>query len=77
VLWLSLAVMAATIALPFIEPARELFGFIAPAPDHLAMAFVLVGLYFASTETAKLLYYRHWSVGSRPGWLRLVRKAPR
>jgi Mg2+-importing ATPase len=60
VLWLTLSVMAATVALPFVAPVRELFGFVVPEPRHLAMAFALVVLYFASTETAKLLFYRHW-----------------
>jgi len=60
VLWLTLLVMGATVILPFIGPIRKLFGFVVPAPEHLAMAFALVALYFASTETAKLLFYRHW-----------------
>jgi Mg2+-importing ATPase len=60
VLWLTLMVMATAVTLPFIGPARVLFGLVAPAPEHLAMAFALVVLYFASTETAKLLFYRYW-----------------
>jgi len=60
VLGLTLAVMTAAVALPFIGPLRELFGFVVPAPQHLAMAFALVALYFASTEAAKLLFYRYW-----------------
>jgi Mg2+-importing ATPase len=63
VFWLTLVVMGATVLLPFVGPLRELFGFVAPAPEHLAMAFVLVTLYFASTEAAKLLFYRYWSGG--------------
>jgi Mg2+-importing ATPase len=66
VLWLTLAVMAATMVLPFVGPARELFGFVEPAPGQLGMALVLVGLYFGSTEAAKLLCYRHW--GRLEGW---------
>jgi Mg2+-importing ATPase len=61
VLWLTLTVMAASIALPYVRPLRELFGFSAPTAEHLAMAFVLVLLYFVSTEAAKLLFYRHWA----------------
>jgi len=60
VLWLTLFVMAFAVILPFIGPLRALFGLVAPAPEHLAMVFVLVVLYFASTEAAKLLFYRHW-----------------
>ena len=62
VLWLTSAVMGGSVLLPFIRPIRELFGFITPRPEHLAMAFALVLLYFASTEAAKLLFYRHWRV---------------
>lgn len=60
VLWLTLLVMATAVALPFIAPARALFGFVAPAPEHLVMALGLVALYFVSTEAAKLLFYRYW-----------------
>jgi Mg2+-importing ATPase len=63
VLWLTLLAMGTTVVLPFIGPVRKLFGFVVPAPEHLAMAFLLVVLYFASTETAKLLFYRHWHGG--------------
>jgi Mg2+-importing ATPase len=65
VLWLTLLVMGATVMLPFVRPLRELFGFTVPSPEHLSMAFGLVALYFASTETAKLLFYRHWHGGVR------------
>jgi Mg2+-importing ATPase len=60
VLWLTLGTIVASVALPFVAPVRDLFGFVVPAPGHLAMTFALVGLYFASTEAAKLLFYRHW-----------------
>jgi Mg2+-importing ATPase len=60
VLWLTLGVIVGTVALPFVPPVRELFGFIVPEARHLTMAFALVVLYFAATETAKLLFYRHW-----------------
>jgi Mg2+-importing ATPase len=65
VLGLTLFVMGGTVVLPFVGPIRGLFGFIVPAPEHLAMASVLVILYFASTEAAKLLFYRHWKGGGR------------
>ena len=65
-LWLTLGVMGTTVALPFLAPMRRLFGFTPPRPEHLAMAFLLVGLYFASTETAKLLLYRYRGSGSEP-----------
>jgi Mg2+-importing ATPase len=66
VLWLTLFVMGATVALLFVGPIRDLFGFVAPVPEHLAMVFLLVVLYFASTEIAKVLFYRHWRGGPAP-----------
>ncbi|MGE3885050.1 MAG: cation-translocating P-type ATPase [Vicinamibacterales bacterium] len=63
VVGLTLTVMAAAVGLPFIAPARALFGFVVPAPEHLAMAFALVVIYFAATEGAKLMLYRYWKAG--------------
>jgi Mg2+-importing ATPase len=63
VLWLTVTAMAGTVLLPFVRPLRELFGFAVPAPAQLGMVLLLVGLYFASTEAAKLLFYRHWVDG--------------
>lgn len=63
VLWLTSVVMVAVVALPFIAPVRALFGFVAPAPQHLAMAVALVVIYFAATEGAKLMFYRYWRSG--------------
>jgi hypothetical protein len=56
--------MGGTVVLPFVGPIRRLFGFTVPTPEHLAMAFVLVILYFASTESAKLLFYKYWNGGA-------------
>jgi Mg2+-importing ATPase len=61
-LWLTLTVIAATVALPFVEPVRRIFGFAVPSPSHLAVVVGLVAFYFASTEAAKLLFYRHWGI---------------
>jgi hypothetical protein len=36
-------------------------------PGTSGDGIALVGLYFASTETAKLLFYRHWRGGARAG----------
>jgi len=66
VLWLTLAVMGVTVLIPFVGPIRDLFGFVVPAAEHLAMALVLVVLYFVSTETAKLAFYRYWKAGPIP-----------
>lgn len=66
VLSLTLAVMAITIILPFTPIARGIFGFIAPSAEHLRMLFFLVALYFASTEIAKLLFYKYWNGTNNP-----------
>jgi hypothetical protein len=42
------------------RPDPRPFGFSVPAAGHLAMAVGLATLYFASTETSKLVFYRHW-----------------
>jgi Mg2+-importing ATPase len=59
VLWLTVCIITITVSLPYIPFVREIFEFARPTAEHLLMAFFLVVLYFASTETAKLLYYRH------------------
>ena len=73
VLWLTLLVMGTAVAMPFVAPLRTLFGFVVPTSGHVAMALLLVVLYFAATETAKLVFYRHWH---GPTDERAVRPAP-
>ncbi len=60
VMWLTGSVAVATIALPFIPFAREIFGFGYPETKHLVVVFGLVISYFISTEVVKLLFYRFW-----------------
>lgn len=60
VLALTAGAAAITVALPFIPPARDLFGFVRPEAWHLAVVFGLVASYLASTEAAKLFYGRFW-----------------
>lgn len=64
VLWLTLSVMVFTVAIPFIPLFREIFGFVIPTAAHLAMTLLLVILYFAATEAAKLLFYKYWASGT-------------
>ena len=54
----SIAVVAAAIALPFTPLAAPL-GFVAPPPLFFAVLAALVGAYLALAETAKRLFYRH------------------
>jgi Mg2+-importing ATPase len=58
VLSLTLVAMVIAVVMPFVGPIRATFGFIVPSSSHLAMVFLLVVLYFATTEAAKLLFYR-------------------
>ncbi len=60
---LSLLLLAGTtfllaIVLPFIRLGRELFSFITPSAYYLILVLSVVAVYFISTETIKLLYYR-------------------
>jgi Mg2+-importing ATPase len=55
---LTVGVMVVTVAVPFIPWAQELFRFSEPSMVHLGIAITLVGMYFVSTEIAKLLYVR-------------------
>jgi Mg2+-importing ATPase len=56
----SLAVGAAliTIILAFTDFGQRVFSFLPPSPRQLGIILFIVLLYFATTESAKLLYYR-------------------
>jgi len=54
---LSLVAMGATILLPFTKLGAG-FSFVRPLTGDLKLIFVLVVVYFALTETLKLVYYR-------------------
>lgn len=58
VLGLSLAAAAATVVLPFTRFGQTVFEFLRPTGTHLALIFVIVAVYFVSTESVKVLYYR-------------------
>lgn len=55
---LSLIIVFTTVALPFTAFGQKIFRFAPPRPEHLALIFGIVMVYFVFTETAKLLYYR-------------------
>jgi Mg2+-importing ATPase len=59
ILWLSGAAFLATIILPFTAWGDAIFHFIKPEPMHIVVILGVVALYFATTETVKLLYYRY------------------
>ncbi|NLZ74653.1 cation-transporting P-type ATPase [Candidatus Falkowbacteria bacterium] len=55
---LSFLVVFITVALPFTTFGQEVFHFTPPRPEHLAIIFGVMVVYFFFTEVAKLFYYR-------------------
>ena len=60
VIWLTFSVMAATVIIPYLPFMQRTFGFVSPSTEHIAIAALLVLLYFVSTEVVKLMFYRFW-----------------
>ncbi|MCX7288559.1 MAG: magnesium-translocating P-type ATPase [Rhodobacterales bacterium] len=58
-LWSTLAVAAATIAVPFLGKASDLFGFVPLSAMELAAVVGIVGGYIVATEIAKLWFFGH------------------
>lgn len=56
--WLTSIAAIVTVVLPFIPGVGPLFGFVRPSGMHLAIILGIVGVYFACTETIKLIYYK-------------------
>ncbi|MFN7223086.1 MAG: magnesium-translocating P-type ATPase [Paracoccaceae bacterium] len=65
-LWSTLAVAAATFAIPFLGGASALFGFVPLSALELAAVVVIVGAYIVATEIAKAWFFRHETTGSPP-----------
>jgi len=59
VIFLTAIAGAATIAVPFTKFGQTIFQFVAPTTNHLLLIFAIVAVYFAVTESVKLLYYRY------------------
>lgn len=55
----SLFAFFAALAIPFTHIGQSLFKFAAPTLHHLVLIGLVAIVYFAATECAKLLYYRH------------------
>lgn len=58
-LFLSLLAVAITIALPFTKFGQDVFQFVKPSGNHLFLILSIVIVYFAVTESVKLIYYRY------------------
>ncbi len=56
-LWSTLAVAAATFAIPFLGGASALFGFVPLSATELAAVVVIVGGYIVATESAKAWFF--------------------
>jgi len=59
ILLLTLAAGLGTVFIPFTVVGTELFKFIVPSWDKLALVFAIVVGYLASTEIVKHVYYRY------------------
>ena len=58
-LWSTLAVAAATFAVPFLGGPSALFGFVPLSTMELAAVVAIVGGYVVATEIAKSWFFRH------------------
>ena len=58
-LWSTLAVAAATFAIPFLGGVSALFGFVPLSATELAAVVAIVGGYIVATEIAKAWFFRH------------------
>lgn len=58
IMWISILIIAFTIAAPFIPLTAHYFEFIAPRPIHLVWIVGLTGVYFVATEITKRFLQR-------------------
>ncbi|MDP3998151.1 MAG: HAD-IC family P-type ATPase [bacterium] len=58
-LYLTSLAFVTAIILPFTSFGQQVFSFIRPNLNHLYLILVVVVLYFVTTESVKLLYYRY------------------
>lgn len=56
-LYLTIFAFFSTLAIPFTQFGRNVFKFLAPKPAYIFLILLIVGIYFAVTETVKLVYY--------------------
>ncbi|MCT8328972.1 magnesium-translocating P-type ATPase [Albidovulum sediminis] len=63
-LWSTLAVAAATLAIPFLGWASAIFGFVPLSAMELAVVLAILAGYIVATEIAKASFFRHENGGS-------------
>jgi Mg2+-importing ATPase len=56
-LWTTLIVFVATLAIPFLGPMSSMFGFVPLSPVHMFTVIAIVIGYIAATEGAKVWFY--------------------
>jgi Mg2+-importing ATPase len=64
-LWSTVAVVGATLAIPFLGFASSIFGFVPLSARHMGTVVAIVVGYIAATEGAKAWFYRRGSKGKR------------
>lgn len=65
-LWSTLAVAAATFAIPFLGEASTLFGFVPLSVTQMAAVVLIVAGYIVTTEVAKTWYFRRFQLDPSP-----------
>jgi len=57
--WLTVLIFFVTVIFPFTALGQNFFHFIKPTFGQLTLIFMIVGLYFITTELVKIYYYRY------------------
>jgi Mg2+-importing ATPase len=66
-LWSTLAVSAATLAIPFLGGLSAVFGFVPLSAGEVAAVLAIVAGYIAATEIAKPWFYRRSDAAEAAG----------
>jgi Mg2+-importing ATPase len=64
-LWTTLVVAVATLAIPFLGPLSSVFGFVSLSALQMGTVIAIVVGYIAATEGAKVRFYGRKSKGTR------------
>lgn len=64
-LWATLTVSAATLAIPFLGPVSSVFGFVPLSALQMGTVIAIVVGYIGATEGAKAWFYGHKSKRNR------------
>jgi len=64
--WSTLAVSAAALALPFVPPMQQAFGFVRPDWKAVTIMLAIVGAYIAVTEAVKLGLAKRFGASTSP-----------